>query len=282
MRNKLLKLSVGLITTATLTACGGGVTGSTPVGSAGRTVQAQFVDAPVSNLHYSSLSNFGDTDASGHFNCNLDQEVTFSIGALTLGKSICQRIVTPQTISATITQSTAPQSTTSASGVVTSNGTKTQATVTATAQPHDPEVVNRVRLLMSLDTDGDATNGIQLPSPADLKKSVTATTIDFKNTSNFDNQAATVVSNLAPVINSNAGLRSTTEAQTHFDATLQTLPSVTATPANAPTATPVNVGQYYDDANGGFDENRLEAEHSEFNEQNESERGESNQQDEGR
>jgi hypothetical protein len=271
MRNKLLKLSAGLIATATLTACGGGVTGSTPVGSAGRTVQAQFVDAPVSNLHYNSQSNFGDTDISGHFNCNLGQEVTFSIGALTLGKSICQRVITPQTISATITQNVTPQAITGPSGVVTSTGTNTQSTVTATAKPHDPEVVNRVRLLMSLDTDGDASNGIQLPAPADLKKSVTATTIDFKNTSNFDNQAAAVVSNLASLIKSNAGLRSTIEAQTHFDATLQTLPSITATPANAPTATPVNIGQYYDDANGGFDENRLESEHSEFNRQNEDE-----------
>jgi len=269
MRNKLLKLSAGLITTATLSACGGAVTGSTPAGSATHTVQAQFVDAPVSNLHYDSLSNIGDTDKSGHFDCNLNEEVTFSIGALTLGKSICQRVVTPQTISATITQTSIPQSITSASGVVISNGTKTQSTVTATAKPHDPQVLNRVRLLMGLDTDGDATNGIQLPSPADLKKSVTETTIDFKNTSNFDNQAPTIISGLPSSDKNNGGLRSTKEAMAHFDTTLNNPSSITATPVNAPTATPVNVGQYYNDVTGGFDENGLESKHGEFNQQHE-------------
>ena len=106
MKNRLLQLSIGLVTTASLTACGGGNnTGSVPTG---QTVSAQFLDAAVSNLHYASFSYAGETNAAGNFTCALNEEVTFSIGALALGSAICQRIVTPQTISATISQVPAP------------------------------------------------------------------------------------------------------------------------------------------------------------------------------
>jgi len=273
IKNRLLKLSIGLAAGASLTACGGGTTGSVP---AGHTISAQFVDAPVENLHYDSLSNMGDTDANGRFNCTLGEEVSFSIGKLTLGKSICQRIVTPQTISATITQTTVPQTTTSASGVVLSNGTKTQSTITATAGAHDPEVINRVRLLMSLDTDGDATNGIQLPKPAEQQKDITQTTMDFKHTNTFDSEAASMIGQIpAGVIKSNSGLRSATEATTHFDQTLTNdIPNITTTTTNGNgSATPTKIGSYYDDNTGTFNETKLESEHNTFTEKGEAENG---------
>ncbi len=272
IKNRLLKLSIGLAAGASLTACGGGTTGSVP---AGHTISAQFVDAPVENLHYDSLSNMGDTDANGRFNCTLGEEVTFSIGKLALGKSICQRIVTPQTISATITQTTVPQTTTSASGVVLSNGAKTQSTVTATAKPDATEVINRVRLLMSLDTDATKT-GIQLPTPAELKKDITQTSIDFKNTNTFDTEAANMIAQIpAGIIKSNSGLRSVAEATTHFNQTLTNdIPNITTTTTNGNgSATPTRIGSYYDDNTGTFNEKKLESEHNTFTEKGEAENG---------
>ena len=265
------KLSLGLMA-ASLTACGGaGTTGSVP--SASPTISAQFVDAPVQNLQYSSLSNSGVTDANGGFRCKLNEEVSFNIGALNLGTSICQRIVTPQTLAATVNKAPAPQTTTSASGVVTSTGAVNQTTVAATAPANDPAVVNRVRLLLTLDTDGDATNGIQLPS-TDEQKNVTLNQIDFKDTTSFDNDAVTVVQAMPSV--SNQSITDPVTAESHFNDTLtNTIPGITATPAT-PNAQPVNIGQYYDDNTGHFDEDSLETEHNEFNEsENENEGNES-------
>jgi hypothetical protein len=268
MKNRLLQLSIGLVTTASLTACGGGNnTGSVPTG---QTVSAQFLDAAVSNLHYASFSYAGETNAAGNFTCALNEEVTFSIGALALGSAICQRIVTPQTISATISQVPAPaQTTTTASGVVVSNGSTVQSTVEATVQADAPEVVNRVRLLLTLDTDSDPANGIQLPPLAE-QNNVTLTALDFSNAGNsFDNTATTEIIGKMPSV-SNRSLVDAVTASAHFNDTLTNIiPSTTATPVSQPSSPPVNIGQYYDDDTGGFDEDSLEAEHSEFDESNE-------------
>jgi hypothetical protein len=266
MKNRLLQLSMGLVATATLSACGGGTsTGSVPTG---QTVSAQFLDAAVSNLHYESFSITGETDASGRFTCTLNEEVTFSIGALALGSSVCQRIVTPQTISATITQVPATaQTTTTASGVVVSSGNTVQPTVQATVQADAPEVVNRVRLLLTLDTDSDASNGIQLPSLVE-QSNVTLTTLDFSDTTSFDNTAPSEIIGKMPSV-SNRSLVDAVTASAHFIDTLTYITSITETPGTQPTSPPVNIGQYYDDNTGWFDEDGLETEHSEFNEGNE-------------
>ena len=276
MKNRLLQLSMGLVTSATLTACGGGTsTGSVPTGQA---VSAQFLDAAVSNLHYESFSYPGETDTTGRFTCAFNEEVTFSIGALALGSSICQRIVTPQTISATITQVPAPaQTTTTASGVVVSNGSTVQPTVQATVLPNAPEVVNRVRLLLTLDTDSDPANGIQLP-PLSEQNNVTLTTLDYGDTTSFDNTVPGEVIGKIPSV-SNRSLVDATTALAHFNDTLIYISSITDTPVTQPALPPVNIGQYYDDNTGWFDEDALETDHSEFNEGNEA--GEASEQEAG-
>lgn len=270
MKNRLLQLSMGLVTTATLTACGGGTsTGSVPTG---QVVSAQFLDAAVSNLHYESYSYAGETDTAGGFSCAFNEEVTFSIGALVLGSSICQRIVTPQTISATITQVPAPaQTTTTASGVVVSNGNTVQPTVQSTVLPDSPDVVNRVRLLLTLDTDSDASNGIQLPPLAE-QNNVTLTTLDFSDTTSFDNSAPGEIIGMMPSV-SNRSLVDAVTASAHFNDTLAYITSISETPGTQPTSPPVNIGQYYDDNTGWFDEDALEAEHGEFDEGNEAGEG---------
>ena len=269
MKDSLLKLSVGLVTSATLAACGNSTsTGSVP--TTGQPVAAQFQDATVSNLHYESFSNSGETDASGRFVCTMDEEVTFSIGSLVIGSSMCQRIVTPQTISATIVQVPVPaQTTTTASGVVVSTGNTVQSTVVSTAQSDAPEVVNRVRLLLTLDIDSDPSNGIELP-PLGEQSNVTITTLDFSNAGNsFDSDATTEVIAKMPSV-SNRSLVDAATASAHFNDTLtNVIPSITGVPYTQPGQTPVNIGQYYDDQTGWYDEDSLESEHSEFDESNE-------------
>jgi len=261
MKNKLLNSSIGLVTCALLTSCSGGSnTGSVPLSAS--TVSAKFIDSVVSNLHYESLSNIGETDKDGLLMCELSEEVTFSIGALKLGSSICQRIITPQSISATITQTTIPQTSTSASGVVTSNGSTVVSTVTATVKPDAPEVLNRVRLLMTLDVNSDPSDGIQLP-PLIEQQNINQARLDFSNTSSFDNDASLVVQAMTSV--ANRSLTSTVEANTHFaDVLANEIPVSTTIPISNPTATPTTIGEYYDNNTGGFDEAALKIAHPEF------------------
>jgi len=265
MKDLLLKCSIGLIATGALTACGGGTnTGSISTGS---TISSQFIDAAVSNLQYTSFSHNGVTDAVGNLQCSLSEVVTFNIGSLKLGTSVCQRIITPQTLAADITQTItqAAQTVTSASGAIISNGGVAQ-TVVVPANPNDPGVVNRVRLLLTMDTDSDPTNGIQLPALLE-QSNITQTTLDYSNTSNFDNTATAIILQLPSI--SNRSITDFTTAQIHFNATLQSLPAVTTTiqSPGQPIST-VPIGQYYDDASGAFDEGQLENDHPEFNENN--------------
>ena len=194
-------------------------------------IQAQFVDAPVANLRYQSKSFSGYTDSTGGFKCSSQEEVSFYIGKLKLGTSICQKIVTPLTLAAKKVVVSQPITTTSPSGVVTQTGTK-QTVQVQPAKASDPGVINRVRLLMTLDGDGNPNNGIQLPTSQEQRK-VTVTTVNFDNTATFDNDASNIVSQLT-----NGSLVDAQTASAHFSQTLANLPQL---PSNQTTITqPVN------------------------------------------
>jgi len=264
MKNKLLKLSLGLMATGALTACGGGTNTGTITGS-NTIIKGQFLDSAVSDLRYESLSSSGVTDATGNFQCLLSEEVNFYIGALKLGTSICQRIITPQTLAANVTVQSQPQTVTSASGVV-STVAGTSQVVVRPASPNDSSVVNRVRLLMTLDVDDNPANGIQLPSSIEQKK-VTLTSINFKNNNVFDNAVGAIVQKMPSV--SNKSVTDATTATNHFNKTLQGLPQVVVdVTTNTGATTPIQIGQYYDNSTGGFDENRLVKEHVELSVEN--------------
>jgi len=267
MRKKLFKLSVGLISGTAITSCGTniGATNNTSYSTA-HTISAQFIDSPTANLQYESLSHSGVTDAEGHFQCNIPEEVSFFIGSLKLGTSICQRIITPQTMAAVIKQTEVPQTTTSASGTITANGTKTFTQVVSTSLPDAPEVVNRVRLLMTLDSDSDASNVIQLPALSEQMK-ITSTSLDFNNTVNFDNSVPSLLKALPDYSNRSAvGFG---QAQTHFSMTISLIPDIPITPNNSPSSNSVSVGNYYNTSTGLFDETGLENKYNAFNQAHE-------------
>lgn len=137
-----LKTSLLAAAVSLLAACGGGDGGSGAGGATGSAV-GTLTDSPVAGVSYRTSSGItGLTDASGHFRYNPGDTVTFKIGELTLGAV-------------------------TASG---SNATITPLQIAQAAGGSDAVQANRVSnllvLLQSLDSDGDASNGITIPAAA--------------------------------------------------------------------------------------------------------------------
>lgn len=130
-----LKLGTGLTLAGLAIACGGG--GSS--GEAGSNNNSQkvstgtFVDASVQGITYQSGNLTGVTDASGTFYYLPGESVTFSIGGLYLGEATGSDMVTPADLLGVERTSNADS------------------------------LVNMLRLLQTLDTDGDPDNGITIP-----------------------------------------------------------------------------------------------------------------------
>ncbi len=238
------------LATGSIPVSGGSSISSTPAQVLpANTIQAQFVDAPVANLQYQSKSFSGYTSSTGGFNCSSQEEVSFYIGKLKLGTSVCQKIVTPLTLAAKKVVVSQPITTTSPSGIVTQTGTK-QTVQVQPAKASDPGVVNRVRLLMTLDGDGNPNNGIQLPTPQEQRK-VTVTTVNFDNTATFDNDASNIVSQLT-----NGSLVDAQTALAHFSQTLSNLPqnassqTTNTQPVNSQPVTKPYYGEGYEGSEG--------------------------------
>lgn len=233
MKTNALKLSISMLSGSLLAGCGGGgetgtindatsastydaVTGLTK----GVPINAKFLDAAVQNLQYKSNTYNGSTGSDGGFVCASGEVVEFVIGSLSLGTSVCQGVVTPQTLAAEKSQQVVQAATTTSASGTTTAGGQTVQTVLSPVIHTDPKVVNRMRLLMSLDSDSDASNGITLPSLTE-QASVTTTTLDFATTATFDSTATAVLA--AMTTTSNRSLVATTDASTHFNSTLSTL-----------------------------------------------------------
>ncbi|NCO14269.1 MAG: hypothetical protein CO047_05455 [Piscirickettsiaceae bacterium CG_4_9_14_0_2_um_filter_44_546] len=239
MKTNTLKLTAGILSAGLLTGCGGidgttgtqlendlndaassfsnyidNITGKTK----GTAITAQFIDSPVSNLQYKSNSYNEFTGANGVFSCVSGEEVEFVIGSVSLGTSICQAVITPQTLAAELKTVQTVNTTTNASGTKTSSGTIASKQAAPVLQDDD-KVLNRVRLLMALDTDANPDNGITLPAVTEQAK-VTATTLDFAALS-FDNDVQSVLNKLQV----NGSLVTKTAALTHFQKSVSGLPA---------------------------------------------------------
>ncbi|MDO6748148.1 hypothetical protein [Gilvimarinus sp. 1_MG-2023] len=147
-----------------------------------------FIDSAVANLDYQTASTSGQTSPNGEFQYAAGESVTFSIGDLQLPVVVGGSVITPMDL-------------------------------VGTADPRDKQVLNIVRLLLTLDKDGDSDNGIEI---ADEAKTV-ATQVDFTLSANAFASSAAVVNLIA-----NAGQDSTVnelvsvdDAQAHFAQSLQ-------------------------------------------------------------
>ena len=168
-----------------LAACGGGGGG----GTGGTQLKGVFLDSPVAGINYRTESGSGKTNADGEFTYVAGETVTFSIGNVDLPSALASATVTPLTLA---------------------NTTDTNHQV----------VSNILVLLQSIDTDGDPSNGIQIPTTA---HTAAASPIDFNTT-----PAAFRTNSLVTTLIANSGSINTTPvslatANSHFQTTLGTV-----------------------------------------------------------
>ncbi|HWR67798.1 MAG TPA: hypothetical protein VN416_02140, partial [Desulfomonilia bacterium] len=106
-----------------------------------------FVDSPVEGLEYSSITWSGITDAQGGFYYRGDEDLTFHLGDVVIGRIPAMRIITPVDL-----------------GGVAAN---TASTV----------VINIAQFLQSLDIDLNPANGITIPQ--EVRDACEGIVVDF-------------------------------------------------------------------------------------------------------
>ncbi|QIZ78075.1 hypothetical protein [Ferrimonas lipolytica] len=180
-----------VISAALLVGCGSDSNSSSPVVEPTPTVpdgalQGTFIDAAVVNIGYTTETISGVTDANGNYNYMLGETVTFAIGAIELPPVLAKGVVTPLDL-------------------------------VDTHDVEDDQVSNIIRLLQSLDDDGDASNGITITDDAIAAATVA---VDFDvPTAEFE--ANDEVLALVAAEGSNDGsLVSAEQAQLHLETTL--------------------------------------------------------------
>jgi hypothetical protein len=188
-----MKYTIRLISlamaSAALGACGGGGGSSTTTNVTVPNVTAStgiFVDSPVGGINYSTATQGGKTSTKGEFLYVPGEAITFSIGNISLP-------------------------------TVAANATVTPLDIAKTTNINHQVVSNILVLLLSLDEDGDPSNGISIP---------TAAASQATNAVNFDVSPAAFAANDAVIkLVSNSGsvrkvLVSEAIAKAHFQDTL--------------------------------------------------------------
>ncbi|MCO4800139.1 MAG: DM13 domain-containing protein [Colwelliaceae bacterium] len=189
------KQIISIFLSFALFACGGG-SGSSSTNNTSTTTPVVtpppatftgvFVDSAVEGLQYQTATNEGMTNIDGEFIYQADEEITFSIGDIIFPAVVANSVLTPLDI-------------------------------LKTTDINDPAVINMLRLLQSLDFDGDTDNGIQINQTAhDAAQNLD---IDFSD-ADFDEQVVDLLFN-------NGGfyqeLLSAEMAVYHFQLTLNAL-----------------------------------------------------------
>jgi hypothetical protein len=189
----LKKLLISSIVTLTLSGCGGSSSSTEPVSNnlpsiptAPLTYTGIFLDAAVEGLNYTTESQSGKTNVDGEFIFQLNEDITFSIGDIVLPSVKAATYITPLDIY-------------------------------STEDISQLEVVNLLRLLQSLDVDGDPSNNIQISDTS--HQLATGLTLDFAAL-DFEQQVADLIAN-SNVLNQE--LISADMAIDHFQQTLDGL-----------------------------------------------------------
>ncbi|MBE9521519.1 MAG: hypothetical protein IME97_10330, partial [Proteobacteria bacterium] len=182
-----------LLAITLLTACGGGGGGGEGGGTSVNT--GTFIDSPVQGLDYLTVTQSGTTDDQGIFRCEAGEEITFSIGDVVLGTTLCKSIITPLDL------------------------------VPGAVDETDPTVTNILRFLQSLDENGDLDDAIQITPQ--IASEVSDCPVNFDaSVEDFDNQD---IADLFDTLNGQGAftgvtprvLRSPEEAQEHFRLVLE-------------------------------------------------------------
>jgi hypothetical protein len=169
----------------TLTACGGGGGSDSTTATAIETVSTGvFIDSAVEGLQYETATQSGTTNSLGEYDYLAGETVTFSIGGIVLGSTIAGPVVTPLSL--------VPDATSAI----------------------NPVVTNIVRLLLSLDSDGDPDNGITISS--EVTTAANDLAVDFSVADLSADDGITSLLNNLPTLT----LVSESVAQNHFNQTL--------------------------------------------------------------
>jgi hypothetical protein len=169
--------AVSLCLAALLAACGGGGGGSDkPTPSTGH-----FIDSAVAGIGYRTATQHGVTGPNGEYRYLPGEQVTFFIGALQFPPAPAAPVVTPLTLA-------------------------------GTTQLDDQRVVNMTRLLMSLDEDGDPSNGIFIPAGA----SSVAVALDFDVPTTVFEASSAVTTFVGAATGTDGTLVTSTAAASHL------------------------------------------------------------------
>jgi hypothetical protein len=168
----------------TLTACGGGGSDSATATATETASTGVFIDSAVEGLQYETATQSGTTNSLGEYDYLAGETVTFSIGGIVLGSTIAGPVVTPLSLVPDATSAT------------------------------NPVVTNIVRLLLSLDSDGDPDNGITISS--EVTTAANDLAVDFSEADLSADDGITSLLNNLPTLT----LVSESVAQNHFNQTL--------------------------------------------------------------
>lgn len=190
---RALTFTLVLAASTIIGGCGGGgeSSGSTvetpaPITPQNDIFTGMFIDTAVQGLNYETATQSGKTNEQGEFSYQNGEQVTFSIGSIMFESVLSKAIITPLDIFNTDNIQT-------------------------------PSVVNMLRLLQTLDDDGDLTNGIQITD--EVHALAQGLTVDF-SAQDFEAQVSQVVLNNPGIIQH---LISPTDAIYHFEQTLESL-----------------------------------------------------------
>ena len=140
-------LCIGLLLVLGCGSDGGGPTGTGGGGGGGSATSGVFLDSAVEGLHYAVGSKDGLTNASGTFNFDGDNAVTFAVGDIQIGTSVPLQRVTPVDL------------------------------VPSAFDAFDPTVTNIAAFLQTLDDDANPSNGIVITQA--VRDAAVGKSIDF-------------------------------------------------------------------------------------------------------
>lgn len=194
MKRKLLNLSIVAALGFAISACGGGSSSNDTANNnssggdqtqSGDVSTGRLIDAAVQGMDYVTATQSGTTNANGEFSYKPGEKVIFKMGGHSFTSVDAGNVITPLDLA-------------------------------GTDDINDNAVVNIVRLLMTLDTDGDPSNGIAI----DETVKNTASQINFNVApADFANES-NVTALLSQAGKSASDLPDEAEAKAHFEESL--------------------------------------------------------------
>lgn len=181
----VVRLAPLMLVFSVLASCGGGGSsaGTNSSAPAVAATTGYFIDSAVSGLSYKTPSRSGITGAKGAFSYVPGETVTFSIGNITLGTVNGESIITPLAFIKNSSLSTSA-------------------------------IINRIRFLMMLDSDGNPSNGISISDS--VRTAAAKWTIDF-NSAHFGSDASSIASSVSKLIGKTVTLPTISTAESHMD-----------------------------------------------------------------